>query len=68
MATTKTSKTSTVKSKAADKVMAPKIVRKRSTPAHDEIARRAFERFIARGCQHGHDVDDWLAAEQELSA
>jgi hypothetical protein len=31
-----------------------------------QIATRAYERFLARGATHGHDVDDWLAAEQEL--
>ena len=29
------------------------------------IAERAYERFVARGCVHGHDVEDWLAAEAE---
>jgi len=36
--------------------------------AHDRIAERAYQRFEARGGQHGYDVDDWLAAEQELAA
>src|SRR4051812_37550156 len=36
-------------------------------PAREEIAMRAFARFEARGHQHGHDVEDWLAAERELS-
>jgi DUF2934 family protein len=31
-----------------------------------DIARRAFELYCARGCRHGHDLDDWLAAEREL--
>jgi len=35
-------------------------------PIRDAIATHAYERFLARGCQHGHDVDDWLAAEQEF--
>ena len=34
-------------------------------PDHD-IARRAFELYCERGCQHGHDTDDWLQAEREL--
>jgi DUF2934 family protein len=34
--------------------------------AHEEIAGRAFQRYLERGSQHGHDIDDWLAAEQEL--
>jgi hypothetical protein len=33
---------------------------------YEAVAVRAFERFCARGFQHGHDVEDWLAAESEL--
>jgi Protein of unknown function (DUF2934) len=32
----------------------------------EQIAHRAFELFCARGCQDGHDLDDWLRAEREL--
>lgn len=32
---------------------------------HADIARRAFHMFERRGRQHGHDVEDWLAAERE---
>jgi len=32
----------------------------------DEIAKRAYELFMARGATHGNDVDDWLHAESEL--
>jgi hypothetical protein len=35
-------------------------------PAH-EIARRAYELFAERGAVHGHDIEDWLAAERELT-
>jgi hypothetical protein len=31
-----------------------------------EIARRAYALYLARGCEHGHDLDDWLRAEREL--
>ena len=31
-----------------------------------DIARRAYELFLARDCEDGHDVDDWLQAEREL--
>jgi Protein of unknown function (DUF2934) len=34
----------------------------------EDIARRAFELYEARGCQNGHDLEDWLQAEQELEA
>jgi hypothetical protein len=31
-----------------------------------DIARRAYDLYVARGCENGHDVDDWLRAEREL--
>jgi hypothetical protein len=31
----------------------------------DEIARRAYARYVARGEKDGHDVEDWLQAERE---
>jgi hypothetical protein len=34
--------------------------------SYDEIAREAFVRWIDRGCEHGHDVQDWVAAEASL--
>jgi ribosomal protein L7/L12 len=33
----------------------------------DQIAARAYQRFLARGGEHGHDVDDWVASERELA-
>lgn len=32
----------------------------------DAVAKRAFQLFLARGGEHGHDLDDWLAAEEEF--
>ena len=37
-----------------------------SAAAADDIARRAYELYEERGCEHGHDFDDWLLAEHEL--
>ena len=31
-----------------------------------DIARRAYLLYLARGCKHGHDVDDWLQSERAL--
>lgn len=31
-----------------------------------KIAARAYELFTERGCESGHDLDDWLRAEREL--
>ena len=40
----------------------------RHHPEHEEIALRAYEFFLQRGCEHGRDLDDWLQAERELTA
>ncbi len=44
----------------------PAAVAFASEVSESDIARRAFELYCARGCQDGHDVDDWLSAEREL--
>jgi hypothetical protein len=33
----------------------------------ERIRRRAFELYEQRGHEEGHDLDDWLRAEAELS-
>jgi hypothetical protein len=33
-----------------------------------DIARYAYNLYLARGCEHGHDVEDWLQAERDLRA
>ncbi len=38
------------------------------TPTNEEIARRAYALFEARGGSPGGTWDDWLAAEQQLRA
>lgn len=37
-------------------------------PSHDEIAQRAYELYQQRGCQPGHEMEDWLEAQRQLSA
>ncbi len=37
-------------------------------PTPDQVRRRAYELWIARGCRDGHDLEDWLDAERELRA
>jgi hypothetical protein len=32
----------------------------------EAIAKRAFEKYLARGCEHGFDQQDWFEAEKEL--
>jgi hypothetical protein len=36
-------------------------------PDRDRVARRAYERYLARGGSEGGAMDDWLAAERELA-
>jgi hypothetical protein len=36
-------------------------------PTDEQIKQRAYELFLARGATHGHDVEDWLRAQAELS-
>ncbi len=37
---------------------------KGSAVSREEIAQVAYELFLGRGCEHGHDLEDWLKAEQ----
>jgi hypothetical protein len=39
-----------------------------ATPTNAEIAEYAYQRYISRGGQHGHALDDWLEAERALMA
>ncbi|QRK08392.1 DUF2934 domain-containing protein [Archangium violaceum] len=38
----------------------------RPGPTQEQIARRAYELYLARGGSHGRHEDDWLQAEREL--
>lgn len=31
-----------------------------------QIAEKAYQLWLDRGCEHGHDIEDWLCAEQAL--
>jgi hypothetical protein len=39
-----------------------------ASPSFEQIQRRAYELFMARGAAHGGDLGDWFTAEQELAA
>jgi hypothetical protein len=47
--------------------MVTKYTGGRARPSRDEIARLAYEFYETRERQEGKDVDDWLAAEQQLT-
>lgn len=38
-----------------------------SQPSREAIALRAYEIYLERGCEPGHELEDWTRAEQELS-
>jgi hypothetical protein len=38
----------------------------RRQPTNEQIAKRAYDIFLARGASHGSDLEDWLQAEREL--
>jgi Protein of unknown function (DUF2934) len=39
-----------------------------TSPTHEDIAVRAYEKFLSRGSVHGLDHDDWDEATRELAA
>lgn len=50
-----------------DKVERFPISQPGSLELTEEIIRvHAYELFEKRGCEHGHDVEDWLIAEAEV--
>jgi hypothetical protein len=38
-----------------------------SQSLQEEIARTAYQLFVDRGYEHGHDREDWFRAEQIVS-
>jgi hypothetical protein len=36
-------------------------------PTKEQISQRAYEIYLARGCEDGYDLSDWIEAERELS-
>ena len=53
--------------KANDKL--PKPGRKKSTTVtFEDIEKRAYHKWLGKGCRVGKDLEDWLEAEQELEA
>ena len=55
------------KNGAARKSSDAQSSRSQSTNTYDEIAKLAYQFFVERGCQHGHDREDWLRAESVIN-
>ncbi|PYU68169.1 MAG: hypothetical protein DMG49_16700 [Acidobacteria bacterium] len=34
--------------------------------SEERIRQRAYEIYLARGCEDGHDLSDWIEAERAL--
>ena len=45
---------------------APKSLAQPATVTDGNIAHRAYDLYVARDREDGHDVEDWLQAEREL--
>jgi hypothetical protein len=43
-----------------------KYTGRETSPTHPEIAQLAYCLYELRGRQDGHDLEDWLRAEQQL--
>jgi hypothetical protein len=41
-------------------------LRQGTNAVDEEIRRRAYYIFLQKGCQKGHELEDWVRAEQEL--
>lgn len=59
--TAKSTKTSAPMVKSSKTASVAKVA-----PTHDEIAKRAYEIYLARG-EGGNEAENWLQAEAELS-
>ncbi|MFT3699260.1 MAG: DUF2934 domain-containing protein [Kofleriaceae bacterium] len=55
----------TQRKKTVKTTTAPMTAR-RSDIGDEAIAAKAYELFMERGGEHGHDVEDWLRAEAAL--
>jgi hypothetical protein len=54
------------RTKTISKTVAAKRVTMTPATREELVAKRAYERYAARGYVDGHDVEDWLAAESEV--
>ena len=39
-----------------------------SASQYDEMQKLAFQLFQERGCEHGHDLEDWARAESIIKS
>ena len=65
MPTAKTVRAKSINKKAGDETLDDQSAGL-NEHAREEIERRAYELYLARGEVQGYDQDDWLQAEREL--
>lgn len=46
---------------------APQPIRQEPRNMEEDIRRRAYELYEARGREDGHDFEDWIRAEDEVT-
>ena len=51
---------------AQDPRRKPPQTMSQSQNLEEQVRRRAYELFEAQGSEDGHDLDDWLRAEEEV--
>jgi len=56
------------KTKEAPAPKSKKVATPKFKPTQDQIAARAYEIYLERGCTPGDPMQDWLRAERELAA
>lgn len=61
--TTKSTGTRTARPRSPQKTSAAMV-----SSNGDVVAQRAYEIWTAEGCPEGRDLENWLQAEQEMSA
>jgi len=44
----------------------PSIIEQPELPDAELIRKRAYAIYLGRAMAHGHDVEDWLRAEEEI--
>jgi hypothetical protein len=73
MAKAKTTRTATTPNPKVTSISGPSLASegKRKQPTinvEGEIRQRAYELYVQRGLEPGHENDDWLIAEREILA
>ena len=65
MRQTSTVKRTTVKSRTPkNRIETPLSLTTSNEGIYQKVQEVAYQLYVARGCAHGYDVEDWIQAEQ----